>query len=71
MAGEAKQEPSSSAPMETHAPQGSPSGEESGVKVEKAERASFEPVTAPDDVRMDDAGETGDLDTGSWKGTHA
>ena len=72
MAGAAKQEPSSSAPMETDAPEGSPSGEESG---EKAEQTSFEPVAAPDDVRKDDAGETGDHDTGSsqalWRGTHA
>ncbi|CAE7925681.1 unnamed protein product, partial [Symbiodinium necroappetens] len=65
MAGEAKQEPNSSEPMETDAPEGSPSGEESGVKVEEAERTTFPPTAAPDDVRMDDAGETGDRATGS------
>ncbi|CAE7515955.1 unnamed protein product, partial [Symbiodinium microadriaticum] len=73
MAGAAKQEPTSSAPMETDAPEASPSGEESGVKVEKAERTSFdEAVAAPDDVRVDDAGEDGDHDvkdgSGSFKG---
>ena len=46
-------------------PEGSSFEEGSGVKVEKAEQTTFEPVADPDDVRMDDAGETGDHATGS------
>ena len=65
MAGDTKQEPDSSAPMETDAPEGSSFEEGSGVKVEKAEQTTFEPVADPDDVRMDDAGDTGDHATGS------
>ena len=65
MAGEAKQEPDPSAPMETDAPEGSSSGEGSGVKVEEPERTTFPPTAAPDDVRMDEASESGDHATGS------
>ncbi|CAE7872251.1 unnamed protein product, partial [Symbiodinium necroappetens] len=64
MAGEAKQEPDSGAPMETDAPEGSPSGEVSGVKVEEPERSSFPPSAAPDDVRVEEASESGDHATG-------
>ncbi|OLP83791.1 hypothetical protein AK812_SmicGene35407 [Symbiodinium microadriaticum] len=42
MAGDKKQEPDSSAPMETDAPEGSSFEEGSGVKVEKAEQTTFE-----------------------------
>ena len=65
MAGEAKQEPDSSAPMETDAPEVSPSGEGSGAQVEEPERTTFPPTAAPDDVRMDEASESGDHATGS------
>ena len=65
MAGETKQEPDSSAPMDTDAPEGSSFEEGSGVKVEKEEQTTFEPVADPDDERMDDAGATGDHATGS------
>ncbi|CAE7931026.1 GIP, partial [Symbiodinium necroappetens] len=65
MAGEAKQESDSGAPMETNAPEGSPSGEVSGVKVEEPERTWFPPTAAPDDVRMEEASESGDHEPGS------
>ena len=66
MAGGMKQEPDSSAPVETDAPEGSSFEEGSGVKVEKKEeQTTFEPVADPDDERMEDADTTGDHATGS------
>ncbi|CAE7939201.1 GIP, partial [Symbiodinium necroappetens] len=49
------------------APADSPSGEMAGEakQVEEPERTTFPPTAAPDDVRMDEASESGDHATGS------
>ncbi|CAE7924494.1 unnamed protein product, partial [Symbiodinium sp. KB8] len=52
MAGDTKQEPDSSAPMDTDAPEDSFFEEGSGEKVEKEEQTTFEPVADPDDVYL-------------------
>ncbi|CAE7861040.1 unnamed protein product, partial [Symbiodinium necroappetens] len=51
-------EPMNQAGSSTDAPADSPSGEVSDVKVEKTEGSSFDEVSEPKDVHMEDAGES-------------